>query len=308
VDLRRRISIGLPAALEFEEFRSVITEFEDYLYGLYFSPPLPIAAMHTRLVLTSLYAREGAERDALRCIDFARSRGLRLELAINATDDERTALAALDYAIDRGIEPEEIVALESFGELARERFPDARLVYSYNNCVRDADAIEAIPDSFDDVVLGGACIRQRAFLDRLRERGFGTRLLLNNGCSFNCGWCRESARCAPTFEFNLASEGVTRLYALQSILPEELAERYEESPPDLVKLSTRPSDLSTFRGMIASYVEGRASPWIDRDPEAWRLWCRLSHFMPHFSDLELDAIAVIKDAIWEGLTFEGTVS
>ena len=308
MDLRRRISIGLPAALEFEEFRSVVSEFEEYLYGLYFSPPLPIAAMHTRLVLTSLYAREGAERDALRCIDFARSRGLRLELAINATDDARTAQAALDYAFDRGIEPEEIVALESFGELARARFPDARLVYSYNNCVRSVEAIEAIPDSFDDVVLGGACIRHRAFVDRLRERGFGTRLLVNNGCSFDCGWCRESVLCAPTFEANLAREGVARLYALQSILPEELADRYEASPPDLIKLSTRPSDRSTFRGMIASYVEGGASSWISRDAEAWRFWCRLSHFIPYFGELELGAITDIKDAIWEGLTFEGTVS
>ena len=308
MDLRRRISIGLPAAVSYDEFRSVVSEFEENLYGLYFSPPLPIAAMHTRLILTSLFAREGSEKEALRCIDFARSRGLRLELAINAADDERTAMAALDYARDEGIEPDEVVALESFGELARGRFPEARLVYSYNNCVRSPEAIEAIPGEFDDVVLGGACIRQRGFLKRLRERGFGTRLLVNNGCSFDCGWCRDSSRCAPTFEANLEREGVARLYALQSILPEELEERYGECPPDLIKLSTRPSDVSTFRGMIASYVEGWAAPWIDRDPKAWRLWCRLSHFIPYFGDLDLGEITEIKAEIWEGRAFVGTVS
>ena len=286
----------------------MVSEFEDYLYGLYFSPPLPIAAMHTRLVLTSLYAREGAEKASLRCIDFARSRWLKLELAVNATDDARTARVALDYVLDRGIEPDEIVALEAFGELAREYFPMARLVYSYNNCVRSRESIETIPAIFDDVVLGGACIRQRGFLRLLRDRGFGTRLLVNNGCSFNCGWCRDSRLCAPTFESNRGLEGATRLYALQSILPEELAARYEDTPPDLIKLSTRPSDQATFRGVIASYVEGKAAPWIEGDAEAWRLWCRLSHFIPYFGELELGAITAIKEEIWEGRTFEGTVS
>jgi hypothetical protein len=308
VDLRRRLSIGLPGAVGFQDFAEIVDEFREYLHSLYFSPPIPVAAFHTRLALASLLTREGAEREALDCIEYARSRGLRLELALNAADNIAYAEAALDYAVYRGIEPDEVVAHEGFAKLVRERFPRAKLVYSYNNGVRTKEDLERIPAEFDDVVLGGACIRQRSFLARLRERGFGTRLLVNNGCSFNCRWCRESSYCAPTFERNIEVEGPARLYALQSLFPEELQAGYCEDEVGIVKLSSRPSDRDTLRGIIASYVEGAAGPWAEADRNNYRFWCRLSHFIPHFSGLDFGEVSAIKAEIWAGAAFAGSVS
>jgi len=308
MDLSHRISIGLPCAVAFRDFAAIVDEFREYLHSLYFSPPIPVLGFHTRFSISALLARDGAEDEALACIRYAREAGLRLELALNATEVRATAEAALDYVAYRGIEPDEIATLARLAGLASERFPRARLVYSYNNGLRSAEDLERIPAVFADAVLGGACIRQRAFLGRLRARGLGARLLVNNGCSFDCRWCREAERCAPTFARNLEREGPARLYALQSIFPEELRDRYGEDLVDVVKISSRPSDRDSLRGMIASYLGGEARLWAEADRRNYALWCRLSHFAPYLPSLDFGELSEIKAAIWAGEAFAGTVS
>ena len=307
--LRGRISVGLPAIVDYDGFRSVLDEYADYLAELYFSPPVPVAAYHTRTKLFMRYLDMEAQEDGWKQLAYARSRGVRLEFALNAGGDDGLAVKACELVAERLGAPDSVVCIDRLAHIARAAFPSARFVYSYNNGIRTARDILDIPVSYDELVLGGAYIRRRDLFALARSRGLAVRFLVNNGCSFNCHWCADSRECAPTFARNLELYGVEALYALQSILPEELYSRYDPNDFDLLKISSRPSSLHDFRAMLRGYATGSsAMDGAEAKPHDWALWARLSHFGPYLENLDYGRVMALKDDIWAGRLFQGTVA
>lgn len=51
----------------------------------------------------------------------------------------------------------------------------------------------------------------------INDLGLDVKLLLNNGCSFNCGTCRAGRKnCEKVFKQNLSKFNIEEIYALQS--------------------------------------------------------------------------------------------
>ena len=113
------------------------------------------------------------------------------------------------------------------------------MVYSFNNFYNK----EKIPEYFSTVVLGKQYLRNFKEINHLIKDGRKIKLLLNNGCSFNCGTCRNGTeQCFETVKNNLVNNSLDDLFAIQTIFPWELYEitkRVEDYSKLFFKISNR---------------------------------------------------------------------
>lgn len=299
----KRFSVGVTLGMTLAENKAIIDEFKDNIYDMYFSPPMG-AKYHTRKQVTSELELEGSEEYLWEFLNYIKQNDIKLELALNTFRlNEKDIINAIDYTLNH-IHIDSIVTQDKYADLIRSKYPNVPLTYSYNNNIRTLQELEDIRSLlYTDVVLGSSSIRDFEMFRYLKNKGFRTRYLINNGCSFNCLWCSCSQFCLNIFEMNLRKYSVDELYALQSIFPWELhSHTKNEWSIDIIKISSRTSTYDILRRCLYSYINNINKEYILENVRYYYLWGRLGHFSKYHHIFNYEKIDSIKKRIWQSET------
>ena len=295
-----QFNIGLTLSTNLKKFKRFLDAYHQHIGSVYFS--LPLGMNHqTRHKVHRFFSRKKNVDMFWEMLRMIKAYGIELELLLNAytlsgedVKEAATLLEAHQIPIDA-------VCLQD--ELYREVehcFPGIQKVYSYNNglrTIRDFEEIAA-KHSYDYYVVGSAGIRNNELFQHIKQSGKKVILLINNGCSFNCGWCRTQGSCQKTFCQNRKSHSVEYLYALQSVLPNELYDgTIDLSAIDLLKFSNRTSNLRYTQRGLDSYLSGAMVKYIRRNRMNYSLYARMQGFWRCFPFLRLRKIKKYKEEI-----------
>ena len=295
-----KFNIGLPLSTDTEAFRSFLNDYHSHIESIFFSLPLGIHH-HTRKKVNHYFAKEKNVATFWEMLHIIKEYDIELELllnayTLNAEDVEKSAQLLKEH----GIVIDCVCPLDHLFEEARRCFPEQKMVYSYNNGIRtisDFDSALSKHD-YDYYVIGSAAIRNNELFKHIRSKGKKVILLVNNGCSFNCCWCRENDSCAKTFAHNRKTHSVEYLYALQSILPNELYDgTIDLSQIDLLKFSNRTSSLRYTRNGLDSYISGEIVRYVSKNRMNFSLYARMQGFWKYFLFLRLNKIREYKEEI-----------
>lgn len=302
LEWQKRFSAGLMLDADLIELDDFLFEYGKYIDNFYFSLPLG-DRMHSRKKVADLFHESGMESHFWSELEIIKKHGIRLEALFNThsthVDDIEVGKQLLS---EHGITPQKIGLVDEFYDVVRENFPNSQLVFSYNNFPENVKSYEAGGHHYDEYVIGRQFIRNREVFDWIHSKAKSkTVLLLNNGCSFICGGCREKAHCYKSYQRATNYHSGEYLYALQSILPYELTNSpLAEYPIDICKINSRNARLGYLRDCLKSYIFGEEQKWIDMSPSSYGMWGSLTWHKRWFSSFSLENIRSIKDAIYQG--------
>lgn len=294
-----KFNIGLPLSTDVKKFRKFLEDFHQNIDSVFFS--LPLGLRHqTRSRVHRFFRKEKNVAAFWQMLAMVQQFGISLELLLNAytlvpEDVEKSAKLLSEH----GIEVEAVCPLDHLFEEAVRHFPGKKMIYSYNNGIRSiADFDKAAAKyNYDYFVVGSSCIRNNELFRHIQACGKKVILLVNNGCSYNCGWCRDNGSCMKTFRRNRKSRSVEYLYALQSILPNELHDgTIDLSHIDLLKFSNRTSSIDYARKGLDSYISGEMLKYV-RNRMNYSLYARMQGFWRYFLFLRLGKIKAYKEEI-----------
>lgn len=295
-----KFNIGLTLSTNLKEFKRFLDDYKQHIESVYFS--LPLGVNHqTRRRVNLLFSKKKKVTMFWEMLSMIKACGIELELLLNAyplTDEDVKNAAQL--LKEHKIEIDAVCPLDHLYEQAVRSFPGKKLIYSYNNGLRSiADFDEAAKKhNYDYFVVGSASIRNNELFAHIRSCGKKVILLVNNSCSFNCGWCRSNGSCMRTFRQNLKSHSVEYLYALQTILPNELYDgTINLSEIDLLKFSNRTSSIKYTRKGLDSYMSGSMLKYIRRSRMNYSLYARMQGFWRYFLFLRIKKIKEYKEEI-----------
>lgn len=270
-DFTGRFSVGLDLACPEADWDAFLERYHPFLSSVYFSLPLGL-----RFFSRTALAAEYEDRDKFfRTVKALRRYGVRQEITLNTYDLTEDDLALAAAFIRRHLpEAKEIVCLAPYAGFLRQAFPDIELKYSFNN-------IRVHPDPrFDTIVVGKEYLHDPQKRRRLVKAGYRVVLLLNNGCSLNCAARTCNARyCRSLFLKNLQQQPLARLYARQTLLPDELWALLRQDPcagQYRFKISNRPLGVGFTAGVLDAYLHGLdLRQAAAAAPETFCLFCTL---------------------------------
>lgn len=299
---KNKFSIGLSLEITLEEYKTLLEKYRDYIHSIYFSPPLG-ESFQSRNSIEEQFNNPEIVKRFYQVVELFAQNGILLDCVLNRprlTDEE--VEVALQY-LPQFLPPiNQITCLEKNIEIISEYYPNIEKIYSYNNDLQ-LRKIPNISKEFTTLVAGKYFLRDKEALLEIIKNGFKIKLLVNNGCSFNCQGCRKGSRqCQTVFEHNLETKDINDLYALQSFVPEELANLMEEMPNmiDCIKISNRTSGYTYLDQCLESYItESKMQPYIEQKVENYRLWSRLGWFNQYLEQLDIDKIQRQKQKLKE---------
>ena len=301
MDFTKKFNIGLSLETGYGEFAAFLEQYHPYIHSFYFSPPVD-PRFHTRTKVAQAFWLPGKKRQFWKMLELAKSYGIELELLFNTLRLDRELVGkAAQVLAEHEIEVDSVCFIDRYYEAVREFFPGKKYILSFNNGYQRKEQILQALDSYeaDVFVLGSAFIRNNKMFEFLREQGKQTYLLLNNGCSFNCGTCNNVLSvCKQSFLKNLEHHSVEYLYALQSIFPHELRDGTID-PTNIAcfKISNRSSNLKFLRGAMDSYITGRVDDYIREDKNNYAFWGRAGYFWKYYPTMDLEKIRQYKEQI-----------
>lgn len=301
MDFTKKFNIGLTLNTSLNEFEKFLKEYHGYIRSFYFSPPIN-KYFHTRKKVAYAFMLPGKKKLFWQMLELIKSYGIELELLLNTLvlDDDLIKKAA-DLMAEKGVKVDSVCFLTRYYDSVVKYFPSAKHILSFNNGFMTEKAINAAIEryEFDAMVLGSAFIRDNELFGRLSNKGIEVYLLLNNGCSFNCGTCNNvSGDCKKSFENNLKNHSAEYLYALQSIFPYELAEGIiDTTRVTCLKISNRCSDIKFVREAMDSYINNEVERYVKKSKNSYAYWGRAGFFWKYFRKLNLDSVERIKKEI-----------
>jgi len=295
-----KFNIGLTLYTDLKEFKRFLDDYRQSIGSVFFS--LPLGVKHqTRNAITKLYADKKKVAMFWDMLRMLKDADIELELLLNAyTLTGEDVKAAADMLAEHHIDIDAVCPLDNLYEETVRWFPSKTLVYSYNNGIRSIEDFDRVNSThhYDYFVIGSACIRDNELFRHIKACGKNVILLINNACSFNCGWCRETGSCMKTFNNNRKTHSVEYLYALQTILPNELHDgTIDLSSIDLLKFSNRTSDLKYTRKGLDSYISGNIKRYVRVNRMNFSLYARMQGFWKFFPFLRLGKIRKYKEEI-----------
>lgn len=293
----QKFSIGLSMTITCDEYKLIFEKYSTYIDYIYFS--IPGDKYQTRRNLFEGYSLVEATKKLKKCLNLASSFGIKTELALNTfTLNEQDIRYAFSYCEQKlQIIPDAIVSLTPYSEPIREIFGEVHQIVSFNSSVRSAKEIRRISRGYSEIIFGGASIRNIGLWEYANMAGFKARLLLNNGCSFNCGGCRNAKTCKNVFQNNLDIFGINKLYALQSIVPSEFQTHIVNNRFLCgYKISNRNCTYEYLNSCLNSYIENKEEDL--NYSQRFYLWCRLAHFHEFYPSIDFTKVKIIKDNIW----------
>lgn len=295
----KKYSIGLSSDITIKEYEKLLADYHKYIDYVYFSVPIS-KIFQSREKLYINYSVDEATDFLRNVIDVFKCYHIKIELALNTykiTDNDiRLAYDYLKNTLQRM--PDAIVSNYNYMKQIEELFPDIYNIVSFNSFIRNKADLQCIPKNYKEIVLGSSAIRNIQFWKEVKDKGFRCRLLLNNGCSFNCGSCANGNRCLEVFERNLQKNQINYLYALQSLYPSEVKQYISHNPYIYgYKISNRNCSYDYLRECLDGYIKG-----IDKTEEGvncFYYWARLGHFSKYKLNLDEEIIRRYKKQIWE---------
>ena len=298
--LYKKLSFGLSLNITLEEYQKIIDNYGNYIKTVYFSLPLG-KEFHTRHTVVNEYSDKDAEKKLYAILDLFHQNGIELEVVINQYNiSHEKILEAISY-LKNNIQVDSICTLDDYIDTIKTNYPNCYFISSFNNLKTSIVDIKNTSHKYNQIVVGKNFMRNRELLKSLKEEGFSCKLLLNNGCSFNCGSCRNgNIACKKVFENNCKKMSPQILYAIQSFFPSELYQLLQITDVvDEFKISSRPCTYQYIDQCLHSYITGKEEKYIKQSNENYYLWGRLGHFIPYYSEFDYQEIKAIKDYLWQ---------
>lgn len=298
----KKFSFGLSLNITIDEYEKILLKYKPYLSSVYFSLPLG-KEFHTRIGVVQEYNQKGADKKLLDILNLLKKNDIKLEVVINQYNlNEKLLINALEY-LQNYMEIDAICALDEYIEIIRNYYPSIYLVSSFNNLKRNYNDIKNTDKRYNQIVIGKNFMRDAKAIRLIKDNGFDVKLLLNNGCSFNCFSCRKGYECKNIFNENLKHCTINELYAIQSFLPCELQYLEDKVGTEKIKefkLSSRPCTYEYLDNCLGSYLMMNDEYfYINKNIKNFHLWCRLAHFNEFYDQLDLKKIIEIKKELWK---------
>lgn len=298
----KKFSFGLSLNITMEEYKKILSKYKPYLSSAYFSLPLG-KEFHTRIGVVQEYDQEDADKKLMNILGLLKDNNIKLEVVINQYNlREELLISAIEY-LKNVMEIDAICTLDEYVDIIRQYFPKIYLVSSFNNLKRNYDDIKNTNKQYNQIVIGKNFMRDDKAMKLIKDSGFDIKLLLNNGCSFNCLSCRKGYECKNIFNQNLRHCTINELYAIQSFLPFELQYLEDKIEIDRIKefkLSSRPCTYEYLDNCLGSYLMlNNEYYYVNQHLKNYHLWCRLAHFNEFYGQLDLDEIIKIKEELWK---------
>lgn len=295
-----KFSFGISLGISIDDYNKIIDKYKEYISSVYFSLPLG-TEFHTRNSVVEEYSMTNAQERLFDILDLFKKNGIKLEVVINQYNiPKEKILSAIKY-LKQELVVDSICTLDEYVETIRDNFPNQYLVSSFNN---DSKIIKK--DLYNEIVIGRKFLRDINYMRYINNLGLDVKLLLNNGCSFNCGTCRAGGKnCEKVFKQNLSKFNIEEIYALQSFWPYELERLKHKIDFKYIKefkISNRPCTYKYLDDCLSSYIyndEKKEEIFLKEDINNYRLWGRLSHFNKYLDKLRIDEIKKIKDELWK---------
>lgn len=299
----KNFSFGISLNIELDDYEKIIRRYRKYISSVYFSLPLG-EEFHTREAVIEEYSQKGAIEKFRNILILFKENDIKLEVVFNQYGISRQKMIdALKYIKNMPIDS--ICTLDEYVDIIREYYPSIYLVSSFNN--DNKICIDTKRNMYNQIVIGRRYLRDIETIKMIKKNGIDIKLLLNNGCSFNCGTCRMGKqKCREIFEKNLEKFTIEELFALQSFFPFELDVLNSKLGFEYInefKISNRPCTYEYLDNCLDSYIYGhnKEEKYIKKSKMNYRLWGRLGHFNSYLEVMDIKNVKRIKKEIWDML-------
>lgn len=295
---KNKFSIGLSLDIELDEYKKLIDNYNESLYGIYFSPPIGRNAHSRAMIADQLENPQNIDK-LDKIIELFYQNGYVIDADLNVNQADESILEKFIEFCMKDPRITEVTTLLKFGDEIHKNLQGIKMNYSFNNFYSGED----IPYYFRTLVLGRKYIRDIKSINEIIKSGKRVKLLLNNGCSFFCGTCNSgSKQCTQLLLKNVNNTSPEYVYALQTLFPWELYELYsrvEEKEKLLFKISNRVNDYTYINKCLKTYIDFQCvKPYVDDFWQNYYLWCRVGGLHDFFKDLNIDIIEQYKCKFW----------
>ena len=301
----KKFSFGIDLDIELNDYKKIINKYSPYISSVYFSLPNG-EVFHTRIKMREEYKKAGAKEKLLNILNLFRSSNIKLEAVINQYNIEKGELKKALCDLDNFVKVDSICCLDEYVDVILEHYSNnIYLISSFNNNPLHKENINKLNHKYNMIVVGKEFMREPKLLEKIKEQNFDVKLLINNGCAFNCGMCRSGREnCIKTFENNKKRFSTEELYAIQSFFPWELDKLMnilgDKNIIDEIKISSRPSTYEYINDCLESYIYNKdVTKYIEKDSYKYHLFGRQSNLIPYFKDFNYDNIEKIKKELWD---------
>lgn len=301
---KHKFSFGISLGINIEDYKKIINDYKYYISSIYFSLPLG-TEFHTRDSVVVEYSKKNPEETLINILKLFKNNDIKLEAVVNQYNiSEDKILEAIEY-LKNNVDVDSICTLDEYAKMIRRCFPKQYLVRSFNNYNITYEQLQS-DNIYNEIVIGRRFLRDIKYINQVRNLGIDIKLLLNNGCSFNCATCRAGKeKCKEVFNKNIQKYSAEELYALQSFWPYELQILEQKIDLDNIKefkISSRPCTYEYLDNCLNSYIyhnQKKEEKFLKEDLNNYRLWGRLTHFTKYFNDMSINEIKKIKKEIWK---------
>ncbi len=297
--LYKKFSIGLSLTISIDEYKELLTKYKDYIQSIYFSPPFS-DKFHSRLEICEEFSDPQNIKKFYKVLELFKNEDILLDCVLNRPSlDSNTIIENLDSI--KSIHPDQITLLDRHIQLICDEFPTVEKIYSFNNDFT-MGKLANISDGFDTIVVGKYFLRNSQLLEKIYNSGFNLKLLVNNGCSYNCRGCQMGWRhCESVFNSNLQKKSPEYLYALLSFYPYELFELLNKLivPVKSLKISNRTSDYEYLNKCLYAYINYKSEDLYKQNSclEDYRLYARQANFNSFYKYFDDKKIMTLKRRI-----------
>ena len=298
---KKRFSVGMPLMITTNEFRACLEKYQDNIDTVYFSPPMGERFHARERVVEQLKSREKVEL-LWELAAIVKEYNINLEVVFNTFKLIPGDIEDCRKLFDKHhIQVDKVAVLDSidwYYNSVKEFFPEAAVVQSVNDMKNTPEGLRTYKHKYEEIIVGRHLIRNVEAARTVKELGSKCVLLLNNGCSFICGGCREKAYCKRMYDKARESHSAEYLYALQSIMPFELHDEYFPLEYyDYFKLATRNGDGDYINQTLDSYINNKTEEYIAQGSKYYHLWGKLTWHIPYYNVFDLNRIKEIKKQI-----------
>lgn len=304
----KKISFGISLQISLQDYEKIIEDYLPYLSSVYFSLPFG-DEFHTRERVIKEYNQENAVEKLLEILKLFRKNGVKLEAVINQYHIRIEKIKEALNRLDKMIPVDSICCLDEYYDTIRNHYGDSMyIISSFNNQPLHKEILQKQLQklkSYNMLVLSKEFMRDLNSLKKVKESNFDIKLLINNGCAFNCLSCREgNNKCKETFINNINKYSPEEMYAIQSFFPWELNKLLDQIEDNQliteIKLSNRPCTYKYLNNCLKSYIYTEDEKmYINESVDNYHLWGRQSNLIPYYNKFDLDKINKIKKRLWQ---------